>query len=174
MKKVLALAIGLAVLAFCSWAAAGPGCCSKAKATTTSATTTCEKVEKASAAACETKTEQAAAGSVKVLKLSVTGMHCGSCSKTVETALTSLDGVQGAKVSYTRKSAQVKYNPASVTEESIIKTVNATGFTAAVKSTGATGSSDACCKAGSKVEAASSHEDCCKAKKASKSAESDT
>lgn len=174
MKKVLALATGLAVLSFCSWAVAGPGCCSKAKATTASASAACEKVEKASAAACETKTEQASVASVKVLKLSVAGMHCGSCSKTVQTALTKLDGVQAAKVSYTRKNAEVKYNPATVNEESIIQTVNATGFTATVKSAEAKLSSDACCKAGTKAEAASAHEDCCKLKKAAKAGESDT
>ncbi len=134
MKKILALAVGLAVLAFCSWAVAGPGCCSKAKSTTTSASAACERVEKASAAACETKTEQAGAASVQVLKLSVSGMHCGSCSKTVQAALTKLDGVQSAKVSYTRKSAEVKYNPTTLNEESIIQAVNATGFTASVKS----------------------------------------
>lgn len=174
MKKVLALATGLAVLVFCSWAVAGPGCCSKAKATTASASAACEKVEKASAAACETKTEQATAASVKVLKLSVSGMHCGSCSKTVQIALTKLDGVESAKVSYTRKNAEVKYNPANVNEESIIKAVNATGFTATVKSAAAKASSEACCKAGSNAVAASSHEDCCKLKKASKASESGT
>ena len=174
MKKVLAVAVGLAVLAFCSWAAASPGCCSKAKATTASASAACEKVEKASAAACETKTEQTGTTSVKVLKLSVAGMHCGSCSKTVQTALSKLDGVQAAKVSYTRKSAEVKYNPATVNDESIIQTVNATGFTATVKSAKAKLSSDACCKAGTKAEAASTHEDCCKLKKVAKAGESDT
>ena len=172
MKKILALALGLAVLAFCSWAAAGPGCCSKAKATTASAA--CEKVEKASAAACETKTEQAGAAAAKILKLAVSGMHCGSCSKTVQTALAKLDGVQAAKVSYTRKSAEVKYNPATVKEESILQAVNATGFTATLKSAEAKVSSGACCKVGSKVEAASTHEGCCKAKKASQAVESDT
>ncbi len=156
MKKVLALTVALAVLVFCSWAAAGTGCCSKAKATTVSAA--CEKAGKAAAADCESKTEQVKAGSVQVLKLSVAGMHCGDCSKIVQTALSRLDGVQEAKVSYTRKSAEVKYNPVALNEESIIQAVNATGFTATVKS----------------AEAKMSSDGCCKAKKASKATESGT
>ena len=171
MKKVLALATGLAVLAFCSWAVAGPNCCSKAKSTSTSASAACKKVEKASAAACESKGTKAtttgseikadgAACVEKAVKLSITGMHCGDCSKKVQAALANLEGICASKVSYTRKNAEVVYNAAQLSEESIVQVVTTAGFT--VASTKASNW---------KV---SKSDDCCKAKKASKASESDT
>lgn len=172
MKRVLAAMVGLSVLAFCSWAAAGPGCCNQAKSTSASAA--CDKAEKATAAACDTKACPASACAVKTVKLSIEGMHCGSCSKAVQTALAKLEGVQAAKVSYTRKNAEVKYNPARLNEETIIQAVNATGFTATIKSSEAKMSSEAGGKDGSKAEAASAHGDCCKAKKSSQTVESGT
>ena len=171
MKKILAVAIGVAVLSFCSWAVAGPSCCSKAKSTTTSASAACEKVEKTSAAHCdpkETKTAEAT-GAIKTdasacvekaVKLSITGMHCGDCSKKIQTALSNLEGVCASKVSYTRKNAEVVYNANQLKEENIVQAVTTAGFT--VSST----------KASSwKI---SKSEDCCKAKKSSKASESDT
>lgn len=171
MKKILAVAIGVAVLAFCSWAVAGPSCCSKAKSTTTSASAACEKVEKTSAAHCdpkETKTAEAT-GAIKTdasacvekaVKLSIAGMHCGDCSKKVQAALSNLEGVCASKVSYTRKNAEVVYNANQISEEGIVSAVNATGFT--VASTKASNWKASKC------------DEACKAKKSSKTSESDT
>ncbi len=171
MKKVLTVVMGVAVLAFCSWAVAGPNCCSKAKSTSASASAACEKVEKASAAHCdpkETKTADAA-GEIKAegaacvekaVKLSITGMHCGDCSKKVQAALSNLEGICASKVSYTRKNAEVVYNAAQISEEGIVKAVTAAGYT--VASTKASNWKASKC------------DDACKAKRASKPAESDT
>lgn len=169
MKKILAGVVGLVVLGFSAWAVAGPNCCSKAKSTT-SASAAGEKVEKASAA-CEpkeTKTAEAA-GAVntdasacveKAVKLSITGMHCGDCSKKIQAALSNLEGVCASKVSYTRKNAEVVYNANRLSEERIVQTVTTTGFT--VASTKASNWK------------ASKSEDCCKAKKSAKTTGSDT
>jgi len=183
MKKVLAVAVGLAVLAFCSWAAAGPGCCPKAKATTASASATCEKVEKASAAACEAKgtSAKAASGEIKAenastcvekaVKLSIEGMHSGDCSKKVIATLTSLEGVCASKVSYTRKNAEIVYNAVQLSEETIIQAVNATGYKVmGTKASNWKLSKEDRCKA----EAVSAQAGSCKAKKASKASESGT
>ncbi len=153
VKKVLAATAGLMVLALfvAGSAIAGPGCCaSKAKATSASA-------------ACEGKTEQASACAMKTVKLSIDGMHCPNCREAVQAALTGLDGVCAAKVSYTRKNAQVTYNAASLTEENIVQAVNATGFTVvqvktadskvtqdAAKVKEVTATNGACCKAAKK------------------------
>ncbi|MCI0406682.1 MAG: cation transporter [candidate division Zixibacteria bacterium] len=171
MKKVLAIAVGLAVLAFGSWAVAGPSCCSKAKSTSASASAACEKVEKTSAAASESKgTKASASGSEikgegvacveKAVKLSIAGMQCGDCSKKVQAALSNLEGICASKVSYTRKNAEVVYNAAQLSEESIVQAVTTAGFTVA----------------STKVSnwKVSKNDDCCKAKKSSKSSESDT
>lgn len=175
MRRILAIATGLVVVAMVSAASAGPGCCSKSGQTSASAA--CAKGEKASAAACEMKTKQASATTVRVLKLSVDGMHCTNCKTKVQDALNNLQGVQSAKVSYTRKNAEVTYDPTSLNDDAIVAAINATGYTASVKSAKsaeAKASSDACCKTGSKVEAASAREGCCKAKEASKVKESGT
>jgi copper chaperone CopZ len=170
VKKILTVVVGLVVLGFSAWAIAGPNCCSKAKSTTTSASAAGEKVEKASAA-CEpkeTKTAEAA-GAVntdasacveKAVKLSITGMHCGDCSKKIQAALSNLEGVCASKVSYTRKNAEVVYNANQLSEERIVQTVTTAGFT--VASTKASNWK------------ASKSEDCCKAKKATKTTGSDT
>lgn len=158
MKKVLIAMVGLAVLVFAGVAfAGGPGCCAgKASAT------------KASAAACETKAGEVSACVMKTVKLSIDGMHCPNCREAVQAALTGLDGVSAAKVSYTRKKAEVTYNAAAVSEESIVKAVNATGFMVMEVKTADGKTSADCCKEGAKAESASSKADCCKAAKAAK------
>ena len=154
MKKVLVATLGLMVLALFTAGSvfAGPGCCaSKAKAT----------AAQASAAACDTKAEQASACIEKTIKLSIDGMESSSSSKAVQAALTNMEGVCGAKVSYTRKNAQVTYNAASLTEENIVQAVNATGFTVVEVKTASskvskdglkavTATNGACCKAAKK------------------------
>jgi Cu+-exporting ATPase len=170
VKKILLVVIGLVVLAFASWAAAGPGCCSKAKSTT-SASASGEKAEKASAAHCEPKETKSAsaAGEVdaegaacveKAVKLSITGMHCPDCSKKIKAALEHLEGVCASKVSYTRKNAEVVYDANQLSEEGIVQAVRTAGFT--VASTKASNWKAAKC------------DEACKAKKSAKAAESET
>lgn len=186
MKKVLAVMAGLMVLALCSVALAGPGCRSKATSASAKAAACEGKAVQATAAACESKgtTAKAAAGEIKAegvacvekaVKLSIDGMHCGDCSKKVKAALTNLEGVCGAKVSYTRKNAEIVYNSAQLSEDKVIQAVTAAGFTvASTKASNWKLSKDDCCKAGTKAEAVSATTGaaCCKAKAKETSKES--
>ncbi len=59
--------------------------------------------------------------------LSVTGMSCGQCAKTITAALQELDGVNAAAVSHAEGVARVAYDPARTDLDKIIAAVNAIG-----------------------------------------------
>lgn len=63
-------------------------------------------------------------------KFNVTGMHCQSCSKSVEMNLMDLPGVTGAKVDYESGFAEVTYDQALVSEKQIIDAIQAAGYEA--------------------------------------------
>ena len=69
------------------------------------------------------------AGQMCLLKVS--GMHCGACAATVEKAAKKIDGVMAAKVSHPKATAEITYDPAKTTPETIAKTISErTAFTA--------------------------------------------
>src|SRR3989338_6640779 len=57
----------------------------------------------------------------------VQGMHCASCSLTVERALKSVPGVINASVSFASEKATVEYDD-SVSRESLVQAVTKTGY----------------------------------------------
>ncbi|MFA5397808.1 MAG: heavy-metal-associated domain-containing protein [Methanomicrobiales archaeon] len=63
-----------------------------------------------------------------IIHLSITGMMCEGCVATVKTALESVSGVEKVDVSLEKKEAVVTYDPATTTEEKIIKTVKKAGY----------------------------------------------
>jgi copper chaperone CopZ len=65
-----------------------------------------------------------------VVHLKVEGMPCGACAISVKTALTRLDGVQEATVSFEKKEAEVRYVEGKVTVEQMIEAVNKLGYIA--------------------------------------------
>ncbi|WP_125610011.1 heavy metal translocating P-type ATPase [Specibacter cremeus] len=67
----------------------------------------------------------------RVIELDIEGMTCASCVGRVERKLGKLDGVQAA-VNLPLESAQVTV-PEGITDQQIIDTVNATGYTARLK-----------------------------------------
>ncbi|HWL37017.1 MAG TPA: heavy metal translocating P-type ATPase [Frankiaceae bacterium] len=67
------------------------------------------------------------------VSLAVGGMTCASCAARIEKKLNRLDGVT-ASVNYATETATVSYDPAVVTPEDLVKTVEATGYTAALPS----------------------------------------
>jgi Cu+-exporting ATPase len=63
------------------------------------------------------------------VELAVGGMTCASCAARIERKLNRLDGVR-ATVNYATETATVAYDPAAVSPENLIATVEATGYTA--------------------------------------------
>ena len=65
--------------------------------------------------------------------LKVSGMSCGECAKTVEKEAKKIDGVKTAKVSQPKGEAEITYDPAKTSPESIAKKISdKTGFKAQV------------------------------------------
>jgi P-type Cu+ transporter len=65
------------------------------------------------------------------IELEIGGMTCTSCAARVEKKLNKLDGVD-ASVNYATEIASVAYDPSHVALEELVRTVEATGYTAAL------------------------------------------
>jgi Cu+-exporting ATPase len=63
------------------------------------------------------------------IELSVGGMTCSSCAARIEKKLNKLDGV-AASVNFATETATVRFDPAAVSPEDLVATVEATGYTA--------------------------------------------
>ena len=61
----------------------------------------------------------------ETLRLDVEGMTCASCAARIERKLNKLDGVE-ATVNYATEAASVSFDPASVSVDDLIATVEAT------------------------------------------------
>lgn len=64
--------------------------------------------------------------------LDIQNMTCAMCPITIRKALQGVDGVQSAKVDFTRKSANVTFNPKKTNIEALIKTTTNAGYPATV------------------------------------------
>ena len=62
----------------------------------------------------------------KIIKIG--GMHCVRCSKAVERALSSVDGVEEASVNFSTEKAYVKYDETKVTAKMLNKAVKGAGY----------------------------------------------
>ncbi len=60
--------------------------------------------------------------------ISITGMHCASCSQTIEKALTKLPGVVSANVNFASSKALVKYDASKVGEKEFFSAVEKSGY----------------------------------------------
>lgn len=67
------------------------------------------------------------------VQLNVRGMTCAACSSSVENVLRGLLGVQSASVALLQETAEVQYDPAVVTPQRMIETVEDAGFEADLK-----------------------------------------
>lgn len=59
----------------------------------------------------------------QVCMLNVSGMFCGACAKRVEKTAKKIDGVNSAKVSQPKGTAEITYNPAKISPEAIAKAI---------------------------------------------------
>ena len=65
---------------------------------------------------------------LKTVNLAITGMTCASCVNTIETALYKENGITEAVVNLTTEKARVTFDPKSISEKQIIKTIANTGY----------------------------------------------
>jgi copper chaperone CopZ len=75
-----------------------------------------------------TKKEVAVAAKPETASFKIEGMTCAmGCAKTIESKLSTLDGVQKATVDFDKKEATVDFDAAVLTPEKLYATVEATG-----------------------------------------------
>lgn len=64
--------------------------------------------------------------------LSITGMHCASCSALITRKLKKTAGVEEANVNYGANKARIRFDPAQVNEQGLIAAVQAAGYGASI------------------------------------------
>lgn len=64
-------------------------------------------------------------------EISVKGMHCGGCERTLSLALSRLEGVREAKADREAERVTVRYDPERVSEQTLRERIELCGFTAA-------------------------------------------
>lgn len=69
---------------------------------------------------------------VKKIVLSVSGMHCSNCARTIQNALQDLTGVKAAVVDFAAKKATLEFDPAVCSEKQIVDAIKETGYVPAV------------------------------------------
>lgn len=77
-----------------------------------------------------TQASRYAQASVKTVTLDIEGMTCGQCAASINTALKKIEGVRKIDINFEQKGGTVEYDPAKVSEKTIVETVNKTGFKA--------------------------------------------
>ncbi len=69
----------------------------------------------------------------QTITLSVSGMTCAACPITVKKALSKVEGVQAAEVSYEKKEAMVTYDDAKTNVEALTKATEGAGYPSELK-----------------------------------------
>ena len=69
----------------------------------------------------------------QTVTLSVPGMTCAACPITVKKALTKVDGVQKADVSFDKREAVVTFDDAKTTADALTKATANAGYPSSVK-----------------------------------------
>ena len=70
--------------------------------------------------------------SIETQVINIDGMTCGGCVKSVDSALTQLDGVQSVEVDLEGNKASVTYDSSAVAVDAIVEAIEEAGFDAAV------------------------------------------
>ena len=65
---------------------------------------------------------------MNTVDLTIQGMHCDGCAKTVEALLKSEPGVKSATVSYAKGLARVVFDPVTVDLPALVKAVERAGY----------------------------------------------
>lgn len=64
----------------------------------------------------------------ETVSINVTGMKCGGCENTVNTALTAIAGVLSVKASHVDKCVEVEFDPAETDLDAIEDAITEAGF----------------------------------------------
>ncbi len=67
------------------------------------------------------------------IPLAIEGMTCVKCEKMVKDALSGLDGIKTASVSFKDSEAVIEYDPEKVSKEQMIKALKKAGYKATAK-----------------------------------------
>ena len=65
---------------------------------------------------------------VKSVELTIQGMHCEGCAKTIEAVLKAEPGVKAAMISHATGSARVMFDPAQIDLAGVVKAVERAGY----------------------------------------------
>ena len=65
---------------------------------------------------------------MRTVDLTIKGMHCEGCAKTLEALLAAESGIRAATVSYASSGARVLFDPATIDLPHLIKAVERAGF----------------------------------------------
>ena len=68
----------------------------------------------------------------KIITFKVDGMYCSACPAIVKKALINVDGVKGATVSYSKKTAIVTFEDTKTDTKSLIQATTKAGYKASV------------------------------------------
>lgn len=70
--------------------------------------------------------------SIETRVINIDGMTCGGCVKSVDSALTQLNGVQSVEVDLEGNKAVVTYDSSAVAVDAIVEAIEEAGFDAAI------------------------------------------
>lgn len=62
--------------------------------------------------------------------LDISGMHCGSCAKIIESTLEDIEGVNSISVNYDSKKAFLEFDESKINMDQISKEVESLGYKA--------------------------------------------
>lgn len=65
----------------------------------------------------------------ETVSINVTGMKCGGCENTVNTALSAIEGVLSAKASHQDKKVDIEFDPAKTDLDELEDAISEAGFT---------------------------------------------
>jgi len=63
------------------------------------------------------------------IKLTVTGMKCGGCEKTITDTLLATEGVSNVLANHTENSVDVEFDSTVIEEDDLIEKIESAGFT---------------------------------------------
>jgi copper chaperone len=67
---------------------------------------------------------------MKTVRLSTTGMHCGSCAMLIDMTLGDLDGVSEVKTEYASGVSVVTFDPERLSVDDLVSAVRSAGYEA--------------------------------------------
>jgi copper chaperone CopZ len=63
-------------------------------------------------------------------KFKIHGMHCTSCAMTIDMDLEDLEGVARSHTSYAKAETEVEFDPAKISDNTVLDTIKKSGYNA--------------------------------------------